>query len=79
MNSALPPGNRGHQSAPSRRPPGHRGALPGANGLVVGVAADRESAATAADAFTVIKHGGFARFWRETPCASASSRKGAER
>jgi hypothetical protein len=33
--------------------------------------------ATAA-AFTVNKHGGFARFWRETPCASARSRKGDE-
>jgi hypothetical protein len=53
--------------------------LSGANGLVVGVAADRESAASAAAAFTVIKHGGFARFWRETPCASASSRKRDER
>jgi hypothetical protein len=31
--------------------------------------------ATAAT-FAVIKHGGFARYWRETPCASASSRKG---
>ena len=79
MNRALPPGNRGHQIAASRRPPGHRGTLSGANGLVVRVAADRESAATPAAAFTVIKHGGFARLWRETPCASANSRKGDER
>ena len=79
MNRALPPGDCGRQSSAAGRTPRHRGTLSGANGLVVGVAADRESAASAAAAFTVIKHGGLARFWCETPCASASSRKGDER
>jgi len=30
-------------------------------------------------AFTVNKHGGFARFSRETPCAPAAARKRCER
>jgi len=42
--------------------------MSGLGGLVRGVAADREGAAKA-HAFRVIKHGGFARFLRETPCA----------
>jgi len=53
------------------------GAVSGVGGLVRGTAAYREGAATA-HAFKVIKHGGFARFWRETPCAMAEPRKGPE-
>jgi hypothetical protein len=50
--------------------------VPGAQGLVLGVAAAAGGAATA-PAFQVIKHGGFARFSRETPCAPSGSRKDA--
>jgi len=70
MNRALPPGDRGHQNPALGWAPGHRGAVPGAQGLVLGIAAVAGGAA-AAPAFTVIKHGGFARLWRETPCAMA--------
>jgi hypothetical protein len=44
--------------------------MSGPVGLVVRTAADREGAAKV-HAFKVIKHGGFARFLRETPCANA--------
>ena len=49
--------------------------MPGAVGLVGGGSANRTGKAAARD-FTVAKHGGFARFWRETPCARRRSEKG---
>jgi hypothetical protein len=75
MNRALPPGDRGYQNTAPRRPSRHRGTLPGACRLVGRAATNREGATTAS-AFTVIKHGGFARLSRETPCAPAGSGKG---
>jgi hypothetical protein len=75
MSPALSGGDRGDQSTTFRGTPGRRGAVPGVVRLVGRVAAYREVAAVAY-ALKVIKHGGFARFWRETPCASAGSRKG---
>ena len=68
MNRPLPPGDRRRRRAAPGRTPGRRGAMPSVSGLVVRVAAHR-GVTTAATAFRVIKHGGFARSWRETPCA----------
>jgi hypothetical protein len=70
MNRALPPGDSGHQIATSGRPSGHGGPMPGTFRLVGRVAAHPEGAETAFVS-KVIQHGGFARIWRETPCATA--------
>ena len=75
MNRPLPPGDRGRRGAAPGRPSGSAGAVPGAGGLVGGIAADR-TGKPAARHFKVIKHGGFARLWRETPCANSDARKG---
>ena len=67
MNRALPPGDSGNRSSDPAWEPGCRGALPSAGRLVCGVVVNREMRQR--PRFHVNKHGGFARFWRETPCA----------
>jgi hypothetical protein len=77
MNRSLPPGDRGHRGATSGRPPGRGRAVSGTGGLVGGIEAARRGGDSKTP-FKVIKHGGFARFWRETPCAFAGFRTGCE-
>jgi hypothetical protein len=67
VNRALPPGNRGNRVATAGRISGRGGTVPGPLRLVGGVAPNRE---TQQQRLNVIKHGGFARCGRETPCAS---------
>jgi hypothetical protein len=69
MNRPLPPGDCGHRRPDPSRAPGLARAMPGARGLVSGIAIDRTSKTTPLG-FIGIKQGGFARFGRETPCAT---------
>ena len=78
MNRALPPGNRGHRSRNSSGKSGSARTLFRAFGLVGGVAAAAPRGKATARNCKVIKHGGFARFWRETPCAITGTRKRTE-
>lgn len=69
MNSTLPPGDCGNRSIAARGTSGYRRPLYGPLRLVRGVALNRETQQQPHPHPDVNKHGGFARFWRETPCA----------
>ena len=87
MNRALPPGDRGYRGPNPGRSSGCARPVPGIGRLVGGVTVVASQIRNGLlcvilgrRAFTVrigqpplhaIKHGGFARFWRETPCAVA--------
>jgi hypothetical protein len=69
VTRSLPRGDRGCRSGDPSRASGPGRAVPGPRGLVWRIAVDR-GRKTATHGLIGIKHGGFARFGRETPCAS---------
>jgi hypothetical protein len=71
VNSALPPRDRGNRSSNASRASGCPRTLPGTGRLVGGIALNRK--VQHRRRLHVDKRGGFARFWRETPCALALS------
>jgi hypothetical protein len=70
MNRPLPPGDCGSREADPSWTSGLAGPMLGPRRLVRRIAIDRGSKETT-HGFIGIKHGGFARFRCETPCALA--------